>query len=151
MDKAGKLIQRKEKQLMISQQHFENFFCCFDRCCSLLSAQPGAVICTRCKYTGRNGEMKANTTGGSPSWEDSSSTKGGRMVCKCALLNKGVSPDQILSAWQKALQSSPGPLPDALKPCLQLPVWSSPWFPPGKKACLYTDDGIWKSAHWGWM
>lgn len=133
---------------MISQQHFENFFCCFDHCCSLLSqGQPGAVIWTRCKCMERNDELKAYTTGGSPSWEDSSSTKGGRMACKCALLNKGVPPDQMLSTWQEALQSSPGPLPDVLKPCLQLPAWSSPWFLPGKKGCLYTDVGIWKSAH----
>lgn len=132
---------------MISQQHFENFFCCFDHCCSLLSqGQPGAVIWTRCKCMERNDELKAYTTGGSPSWEDSSSTKGGRMACKCALLNKGVPPDQMLSTWQEALQSSPGPLPDVLKPCLQLPAWSSPWFLPRKKGCLYTDVGIWKSA-----
>lgn len=95
---------------MISQQHLEKFFCCFGHCCSLLSqAQPGAVIWTRCKYLGRHEEMKACTTGGSPSSEDSSRTKGGRMACTCALLNKDISPDQILSTWQeKALQSSPG-------------------------------------------
>lgn len=29
------------------------------------------------------------------------------MACKCALLNKGVPPDQILGTWQEAFQSSP--------------------------------------------
>lgn len=93
---------------MISQQHFENFFCCFDHCSLLSQAQLGAVIWARCKYIGRNDEMKAYTKGGRPSWEDRSSTKGDRMACKCALLNEGVPPDQILSTWQEALQSSPG-------------------------------------------
>lgn len=51
--------------------------------------------------------MEAYTTGGSPSSRGSSGTTGGRVACKCALLNKGVPTDQILSTWQEAFQSSP--------------------------------------------
>lgn len=114
----------------------ENFFCCFDHRCSLLSqAQTGAVTWARCKYIGTNDEMKACTTGYTPSSEDSLSTEGGGtlMACKCALLNKGVPPDQILSTWQERFAEFPGTLPDVLRPCPQFPCWPSPRFPPGGK------------------
>lgn len=134
--KIRKIYTKNKKTARDFPTALENLCCCFDHYCSLLSqSETGAIIWARCKYIGTSDEVKAYTTGRSPSSENSLSTESGGMlmVCKCVLLNKGVPPDQILSTLQKHFAEFPRTLPDVLKPFLQFPCWSSAWFPPGEK------------------